>query len=974
MNEAKLILDIGADAGSFNRTLGEVRERLKGLKKEIEGLTGKKLATANFEIAGLQRTEKALTTFGRVAENTIAGFNARISQLKIERDLIPASNVDRLREINTEIKTLKENISNLTSLGVEKQVDIVNPNSIAGLEKKLQDLISRQYNIDISDEGDLARLNTEIQQTSDRINRLRSLKIDPTGGIAAGASKARQSLTNLSLVVQDLPFGFIAIQNNIPNVIQGFTQLSIEAKSLNVSTGTLLQNALSGTAGKLVAIGLVVSTVTSLVTAIIQKFGSFKEAINALLKANSAFEYQIKRVSKDLKDYKEQLTSIQDVEALGVINVNADITEVEALSAAVQNLSLSEEQRQNALDKLKEKSDAYFGDFTININQLNAIAEATDKYTKSLIANAKVDAYKQEITRLEKAKYDSDNLVNRLKEEKRQREENVKLTTKQAVENSKLSSGIGISGGGAIGAIAFPIVKTGAAVEVTSQALKDAEAASKDYGNQLTQLEQKLTDATLASVEFFEATDKDGPKPKKIKFDFEVPKLEEFLDAEKFYDPRKAIDRLEDYADVILDVKSKESDRAQVLSSLSKEADKVTNGSFKLFDTLKIGKSSTDEIKKAVVEYGYELQRLAIALINAEKLSKIKFKFELPKLDEFLRNVEGFYKFEDALSRLEDYGKIILDPNNTVEERAAALKKLQVEQKAVFNEDAKYFDNLQVGISSTEEITNAIIAFGNALQQSLIDKKKISDLFDSKEITSQFDSLKELAKGLPSELVPNFKDFEKEITDAFTLEFLKKGQPLDTEALKLRVQTALDGLKGVIENAQIQNALAKIFGGDSDTLKAKDKIDSIVNSIVKFRDTIANNLEKPFRDFFDTLLEDGKISLDSFVDLFKDMLKRIAAQLISAGIAKLITSILFPQTAVAGALTSAVGGASTGSAGGGILKFLGKLLGVTKSGEANFGSIGTGGMQLAGQVVFTQRGSDLVGVLNRTNGTINRVG
>jgi hypothetical protein len=43
-------------------------------------------------------------------------------------------------------------------------------------------------------------------------------------------------------------------------------------------------------------------------------------------------------------------------------------------------------------------------------------------------------------------------------------------------------------------------------------------------------------------------------------------------------------------------------------------------------------------------------------------------------------------------------------------------------------------------------------------------------------------------------------------------------------------------------------------------------------------------------------------------------------------------------------------------------------------GAANLGGIGGGGMNLNGQVVFVQRGTDLVGVMNRTNAQIQRIG
>ena len=43
------------------------------------------------------------------------------------------------------------------------------------------------------------------------------------------AKKSRTALNSLSLVAQDLPFGFIGIQNNLPGVISSFGELTREA-------------------------------------------------------------------------------------------------------------------------------------------------------------------------------------------------------------------------------------------------------------------------------------------------------------------------------------------------------------------------------------------------------------------------------------------------------------------------------------------------------------------------------------------------------------------------------------------------------------------------------------------------------------------------------------------------------------------------------------------------------------------------
>ncbi len=92
------------------------------------------------------------------------------------------------------------------------------------------------------------------------------------------AQKAQNTLTGLSGVVRDLPFGFIAIQNNLPILADQFTSLSKESGGV----GGALKNlggALIGPAGIAFAFG----AVTSIVTGLIQKYGSLGEAVNVLL-------------------------------------------------------------------------------------------------------------------------------------------------------------------------------------------------------------------------------------------------------------------------------------------------------------------------------------------------------------------------------------------------------------------------------------------------------------------------------------------------------------------------------------------------------------------------------------------------------------------------------------------------------------------------------------------------------------------
>lgn len=108
-----------------------------------------------------------------------------------------------------------------------------------------------------------------------------SLQIQVTADVAGAgkqiddfSKKSRIALTNLSLVAQDLPFGFIGIQNNLPGVISSFGELTREAGGVG---GALKQlgTALVGPAGLFFAF----SVTTSIITSLIQKYGSLGAAI-----------------------------------------------------------------------------------------------------------------------------------------------------------------------------------------------------------------------------------------------------------------------------------------------------------------------------------------------------------------------------------------------------------------------------------------------------------------------------------------------------------------------------------------------------------------------------------------------------------------------------------------------------------------------------------------------------------------------
>jgi hypothetical protein len=192
---------------------------------------------------------------------------------------------------------------------------------------------------------DLVKGNQYVQDLEQSLKNLRSVGVQVPGAakaateiknIAPAAQKAQNTLTGLSGVVRDLPFGFIAIQNNLPILIDQFSSLS---KTSGGVGGALkgLGSALVGPAGAAFAFGAVVSAITALV----QKYGSLSSAISEVL--------VLQKSQKDLTN--ELNTSIGKT----VGEAQAEITTLNNLTNILTNTNSTLNQRNGAYEELNKK-------------------------------------------------------------------------------------------------------------------------------------------------------------------------------------------------------------------------------------------------------------------------------------------------------------------------------------------------------------------------------------------------------------------------------------------------------------------------------------------------------------------------------------------------------------------------------------------------------------------------------------------
>jgi hypothetical protein len=654
----------------------------------------------------------------------------------------------------------------------------------------------------------------------------------------------------LSLVAQDAPFGFIAIQNNIPALFQSFSQLSQVAKETGVSVGSQLAAQFKGGAGAVLGLGLAITAVTSAITFAIQEYGSLSNALDVLFGANSNAVKAQNDFNKAVKD------------AAG--NTGGQIAKINILVATIQNENTSQKERLAAYRELKKINP----DIVAGIDEQNL---ATAKSIKLIGENAKAQL------------------------------EYIKLQTKL--------SGI-------------------------SKALDGIEERRfQANGKYLAAREKEIKlEERLAAI--------DAKKGKVA-----LSSQEKSLDAQRVIRANE--------------LKKATQEARDEISNITKEQDKWYNSAQPLIGAISKINSNTQDLTNSLdAQRDSEDEARNAAEKRLEALNKFnQLKIRLPEFDDNKA-------IDRKISALEKYGNIVLDTTNYDFERAAALKE-------IIKIDKEYFKNLDLTKSKFVELISSVESYIGYLynlreiQKVLakpIDIKGVSDKIDT-QIFIDSNKLKSEVPAIVDLLFPDDK-FNK-IAEAWE-KINKDSAPKLDDLKNLIINSVIsdDIINGVgdtytkVANA-INSSLSKITIDFQAQQKLAENEKAFTESVKRINSAIEDGLRRPLRDFFDTFLNTGKFAFDSFVQLAKDSFKRIAADLLASGVAKLFTSLLLPG----------IGGAGAAGGLGGLLTNL-----FPTKGRAKLESLSPRREAYGGQVNFVIRGTELVGVLNRGNQEINRIG
>lgn len=662
------------------------------------------------------------------------------------------------------------------------------------------------------------------------------------------SKQSGRALSSLSLVLQDLPFGFIGIQNNLPNLLTAFGNLDTKTNGLKATLKDLGKS-LVGPAGAYLAF----SAVTAAVTYAIKEYGSLSNAVNVLFGANSV-------ATKSQNDFNKAL-----LDAAG--NTGGQIAKINILVATIQNENTSQQERLAAYRELKKVNP----DVVAGIDEQNL---STAKSIQLIGENAKAQI---EFIKLQIKAAGITKALDKLEEQRF--EANGKYNAERKKELDLIN--------------------------FIAQA-KEKKKNKKD----LTTLEIN----TLAS--------------QNIQLEAQAKNVKKASDA-------------------IAQITIEQEGWTKSLEPTIGKISAISSATKDLTNNLKDQRGAEDDAANAAAK-------------RLEALNKFnQLKINLPAIDDS-KSVDR------NIAALEKYGNIVLDTTKYDFERAAALKE-------IIEIDKEYFKNLDLTKTKLETLQGTIQSYigylynVRELQKELAKPIDISKLTKSIETQILIDTSK-LRTNIPAVIDLLFPD-EKFNKIAESWSKINKDTAPKIEELKNKIRDGLisnelvTGVKSTYEEISnaINSALSGVQIGFDQEKKLADTEKQIKEFTERINSAIEDGLRRPLRDFFGEFLDTGKFAFDSFVKLAKDSFKRIAADLLASGLAKLLTSFLLPMA----------GGAAAGGAGG-----FGSLLMnlFPTKGRAKFESMSPRRESAGGSVNFVIRGTELVGVLNRGNQEINRIG
>lgn len=159
--------------------------------------------------------------------------------------------------------------------------------------------------------GDLNEAGNSVKkfatQSQQSFNTVAKSSLQAGAAIAKGSNQAAQATVNLGRVAQDLPFGFIGIQNNLNPLLESFARLKAETGS-GKAAFSALASSLAGPAG----IGLALSVVSGAILIAQNGISGLKNIFKSTAEQITQSTVDIANFKKEIEDSKKAVADFNE--------------------------------------------------------------------------------------------------------------------------------------------------------------------------------------------------------------------------------------------------------------------------------------------------------------------------------------------------------------------------------------------------------------------------------------------------------------------------------------------------------------------------------------------------------------------------------------------------------------------------------------------------------------------------------------
>ena len=222
---------------------------------------------------------------------------------------------------------------------------------------------------DLNDAGNsVKKFATQSQQS---FNTVAKSSLQAGAAIAKGSNQAAQATVNLGRVAQDLPFGFIGIQNNLNHLLESFQRLKAETGSTG-GAFKALAGSLAGPAG----VGLALSVVS----------GAILIAQNGISGLKNIFKSTAEQITQSTVDIANFKREIEDSKR-AVAEFNEELAQSGKLSKIRLQISFADKNKSDLIG-LQQDFISTGETFVFLQKELNRLSNVSGQAFSNFLSNA----------------------------------------------------------------------------------------------------------------------------------------------------------------------------------------------------------------------------------------------------------------------------------------------------------------------------------------------------------------------------------------------------------------------------------------------------------------------------------------------------------------------------------------------------------------------------------------------------------